>query len=124
MGCWATHDVEYFGDKDLKLQEKIINQKDLQYGLMCTRPFVEENQNTQKIHMQQKKSQQVHTAEESQTRYSQGSNDQGYKEESQNKATFKVENSSAEVKVVMDAQISEVDIGHPVMGTKDKVSRN
>ena len=44
MGCWATHDIEYFGDKDLKLQEKIINQKDLQYGLMCTRPFVEENE--------------------------------------------------------------------------------
>ena len=43
MGCWATHDIEYFGDKDLKLQEKIINQKDLQYGLMCTRPFVEKN---------------------------------------------------------------------------------
>jgi len=124
MGCWATHDVEYFGDKDLKLQEKMINQKDLQYGLMCTRPFVEENQNTQKIHMQQKKSQQVHTAEESQTRYSQRNNDQGYKEELQNKATFKVENSSAEVKVVMDAQLSEVDIGHPVMGTKDNVNRN
>jgi len=146
MGCWATHDIEYFGDKDLKLQEKIINQKDLQYGLMCTRPFVEENEKgieedsnyaanesknrqdtdailAQDIHAT-KESQQVHSAEESQTRYSQGNNEHGHKEESQNKATYKVENSSAEVKVVVDVQLSEDDIGQPVMGIKDNFTRN